>query len=174
MFCTVLETSIPEFSGLLTRLHRMSCCGEWAGLGSQAFCHVLPWDRFGWWSYVKLFNNKVVGAEWMKIQMKWWVDWLGIQKTAEILGKDVVYHITTPIKMSDRCIPWEGAAKCRHEWSPRVFKNLWLWCQLMHGSIEDSQSRKDTTHNGVKLIEGQTSESSSAHAVSFAYRRAFC
>lgn len=48
MIYIVLKADTPEFSGLLTQLHGMSCCDGWAGLGSQAFCHVLLWDRKVW------------------------------------------------------------------------------------------------------------------------------
>lgn len=46
-------------------------------------------------------------------------------------------------------------------------------CHLACGSTEASQTGTDSTRNAAKLKEGQTYESSSAHAVSFAYRRAF-
>lgn len=52
--------------------------------------------------------------------------------------------------------------------------NCLLQCQLAHDSTESSQSRTDITHNAAKLKERQASESSSAYAVSFAYRIAFC
>lgn len=52
--------------------------------------------------------------------------------------------------------------------------NPLLQRQLAHSSTEASQSETDITCNAAKLKEGQTSETSSAHAVYFAYRRAFC
>lgn len=52
--------------------------------------------------------------------------------------------------------------------------NPLLKCHLACGSTEASQTGTDSTHtcNAAKQKEGQTYESSSARAVSFAYRRA--